>query len=61
MYILVLFLPLLSAIISGLFGRKVGTKGAGIITSSCIVMSAIISCCMFYEITLNISSTYIKL
>ena len=61
MYILVLFLPLLSAIISGLFGRKVGTKGAGIITSSCIAISAIISCCMFYETTLNTSSTYIKL
>ena len=61
MYVIVLFLPLLSAIISGLFGRKVGTKGAGIITSSCIVISAIISCCIFYETTLNSSTTYIKL
>ena len=61
MYILVLFLPLLSAIISGLFGRKIGTKGAGILTSSCIVISLIISCCIFYEIILNSSVTFIKL
>ena len=39
MHILVLFIPLLSAIISGLFGKKIGTKGAGILTSS-IAMTA---------------------
>ena len=61
MYILVLFLPLLSAIISGLFGRKIGTKGAGILTSSCIVISTIVSCCIFYETVLNSSAAYIKL
>ena len=61
MYILVLFLPLLSAIISGLFGRKIGTKGAGILTSSCISISLIVSWCIFYETVLNSSSTYIKL
>lgn len=61
MYILVLFLPLLSAIISGLFGRKIGTKGAGILTSSCIVISALVSCCIFYETVLNNSAAYVKL
>ena len=59
--ILVLFIPLLSAIISGLFGRKIGAKGAGILTSSCISISAILSCCIFYETTLNSSAAYIKL
>ena len=61
MYILVLFIPLLSAIISGLFGRKIGTRGSGILTSSCIVISTIISGCIFYETTINSSTTYIKL
>lgn len=61
MYILVLFLPVLSAIISGLFGRKIGTKGAGILTSTCISICVIISCCIFYETVLNSSPTYIKL
>nr|YP_009547081.1 NADH dehydrogenase subunit 5 [Halichondria panicea]AYV91359.1 NADH dehydrogenase subunit 5 [Halichondria panicea] len=61
MYILVLFLPLLSAIISGLFGRKIGTKGAGVLTSSCMVISALVSCCIFYETVLNSSAAYVKL
>lgn len=61
MYILVLFLPLLSAIISGLFGRKIGTKGAGILTSTCIGISAFVSCCIFYETVLNSSPAYVQL
>lgn len=61
MYILILFMPLLSAIISGLFGRKIGTKGAGILTSTCISISVIVSCYIFYETVLNSSPTYIKL
>nr|YP_010596877.1 NADH dehydrogenase subunit 5 [Cliona patera]WAK85271.1 NADH dehydrogenase subunit 5 [Cliona patera]WAK85285.1 NADH dehydrogenase subunit 5 [Cliona patera]WAK85299.1 NADH dehydrogenase subunit 5 [Cliona patera]WAK85313.1 NADH dehydrogenase subunit 5 [Cliona patera]WAK85327.1 NADH dehydrogenase subunit 5 [Cliona patera] len=61
MYILVLLMPLLSAIISGLFGRKIGTKGVGVLTSTCISISVIISSCIFYETVLNSSPTYIKL
>jgi len=61
MYILVLFLPLLSAIISGLFGRKIGAKGAGILTSTCIGVSALVSCCIFYETVLNFSPAYVEL
>lgn len=58
MYILVLLIPLLSAIISGFWGRKTGT---GVLTSSCISITAIISGWIFYETTLNGSSTYLKL
>ena len=61
MYILVLLIPLLSAIISGFFGRKIGTKGAGVLTSSCILFTTIISGGIFYEIVLNGSFTYINL
>ena len=61
MYLLVLLLPLLSAIISGLLGRRIGTKGAGILTSSCIVISFVVSCCILYESILNLSTTYLKL
>ena len=61
MYILILFIPILSAIISGLLGRKIGTKGAGVLTSSCMIISLILSCYIFYETTLNNSITYIKL
>ena len=61
MYILVLFIPLLSAMISGFLGRKIGTKGAGFLTSSCICITVIISGWIFYETALNGSSTYLKL
>ena len=61
MYILVLFIPLLSAMISGFLGRKIGTKGAGILTSSCISITVIISGWIFYETVLNGSSAYLKL
>ena len=61
MYILVLFMPLLSAIVSGLFGRKIGVKGAGVFTSSCILVCLMVSCYIFYETVLNSSVTYIKL
>jgi hypothetical protein len=43
MYILVLVIPLISATIAGLFGRKVGEIGAGIITTSLILITSIIS------------------
>jgi len=61
MYILVLFIPLLSAILSGLFGRKIGVKGAGILTSSCITICAVVACYVFYETVLNSSPVYLKL
>nr|YP_009159650.1 NADH dehydrogenase subunit 5 [Antholoba achates]AKQ50923.1 NADH dehydrogenase subunit 5 [Antholoba achates] len=61
MYILVLTIPLLGALVSGLFGRKIGERGAGIFTSSCLIISLSWSLLIFYEITLNCSTTYIKL
>lgn len=38
-YLLVLFTPLVGAMVSGLFGRKIGERGAGILTSSCLIIS----------------------
>ena len=38
-YLLVLFTPLMGAMVSGLFGRKIGERGAGILTSSCLIIS----------------------
>ncbi len=61
MYVLVLLVPLLGALASGMFGRKIGEKGAGILTSSCLIISLSLSFLIFYETTLNSSTTYIKL
>lgn len=61
MYILVLLIPLLGALVSGLLGRKIGEKGAGVLTSSCLTISFIVSCYIGHEVILNHSTTFIKL
>ena len=61
MYILVLFIPLISSITAGLFGRKIGEKGAGTFTSCCIVTTACISWWILYEVAFNASPTYLHL
>lgn len=61
MYLLIIFIPLLSAIISGFFGRKIGEKGAGIITTLLIMVTCIISYSILYEVGINGAPTYIKL
>ena len=52
MYLLVLALPLFSTISAGLFGRWLGGKGAGLITTSCIATTFLISTYIFYEVTM---------
>jgi NADH-ubiquinone oxidoreductase chain 5 len=39
MYLAIIILPLLGSIASGLFGRKIGVRGAQIITSSFIFIT----------------------
>ena len=43
MYLLIVFLPLISALTAGLFGRFIGREGAKWITVSCIVITFILS------------------
>ena len=50
MYHLIVFLPLLGSAIAGLLGRYVGTKGAQVVTSSFLVISAILSIVAFAEV-----------
>nr|QBM10202.1 NADH dehydrogenase subunit 5 [Amplexidiscus fenestrafer] len=61
MYLLVLFTPLVGAMVSGLFGRKIGEKGAGILTSSCLIISLSWCVLIFYETTLSSSTTHVQL
>ena len=60
-YLTIVFLPLFGSIISGFFGRKVGPKGAGIITVTCLVITALLSLIAFYEVALSGSPVYVKL
>nr|YP_009734555.1 NADH dehydrogenase subunit 5 [Microzoanthus occultus]QIB71110.1 NADH dehydrogenase subunit 5 [Microzoanthus occultus] len=61
MYLLVVITPLLGAMSSGFFGRKIGEKGAGVFTSGCLLLVLSWSCVIFYEATLSSSATYLKL
>lgn len=50
MYLNIIFLPLLSSILSGFFGFLIGSRGASIITTFTIFSSFVISCFIFYEV-----------
>lgn len=53
MYLSIIFLPLLGSIISGFFGRKVGIKGAQIITCSFILLTTFLAILTFFEVGYN--------
>lgn len=61
MYLLVLFFPLIGAVLVGSFGRKIGEKGAGVLTSCCLIISLSYSVFIGAEILFNSTITYIKL
>jgi len=46
----IVLLPLLGSIISGFFGRRLGTKSCQILTSSFVSISAILSFVIFYQV-----------
>ena len=53
MEILVVFLPLIAAILSGFFGNKIGNKFSEILTSLFVSISAILSIYIFYDVIIN--------
>ena len=61
MYLILIFLPLISSITAGMFGRYIGPKGSSILTVSCLFVTFCISLFVFYEVALTGCFTYIKL
>lgn len=61
MYLLVIFFPLLGALITGVFGRFLGRFGSIIVTTSCLFLSFITALFIFYEVGLSNSICIIKL
>lgn len=61
MYLLVILIPLLSAVGSGLGGRYLGRKGAGLLSSVWVLISSLLSFVLCYEILINGSTVYIEL
>ena len=53
MYLLLVFLLLLGSLQAGLLGRFLGCRGAAIMTTGCVIMSAILSGVAFFEVALS--------
>jgi len=53
MYLAIIILPLLGAIVSGFFGRKIGVSGAQLITSMSIILTTLLAIVVFLEVGLN--------
>jgi len=60
MYLLIIFLPFIGTILSGLFGNKIGAIGSMLITVTSIILSFLLSCFAFYEVAFNGSPCYIE-
>jgi NADH-ubiquinone oxidoreductase chain 5 len=61
MYLSIVILPLLGSIVSGFFGRKVGSQGSQIITSLGVILTTIIALILFFEVGFNGISVSINL
>jgi len=54
---LILFLPLIGAVISGFFGKKIGDRNSQILTSSFVSISAILSFIFCIKLLVQIIQT----
>jgi len=61
MYLIILLLPFLGSISAGLFGRKLGSNGSAILTTTCLILTFLCSFFAFYEVALLGCCVYIKL
>lgn len=52
MYLSILLLPFLGSVLSGLFGRKIGTSGSHFITIFCLTITTILASFAFYEVAI---------
>ena len=53
MYLSIIILPLLGSIVSGFFGRKVGIRGAQLITCINVIVTTILAVLAFFEVGFN--------
>lgn len=61
MYTIIVFLPFLAAIVSGLFGRTLGAKGVHIFNIICLLITTILSFIAFYEVVICNSPVSVEL
>lgn len=53
MYLLLVLLPLIGSVSAGIFGRFLGSRGAALVSTSCVCFSTLLSFCAFYECGLS--------
>lgn len=53
MYTTIVFLPLVAAIVAGLFGRTLGNRGSQLVTCGALVISAVLSLFAFADVALG--------
>jgi len=61
MYLTLVFLPLIGSLVAGSFGRSLGARGAALITTTCIFITASLSLIAFYEVGISSSPCHIQL
>jgi NADH-ubiquinone oxidoreductase chain 5 len=61
MYLSIIILPLLGSIVSGFFGRKVGIRGAQLITCLSVIITTILAIITFFEVGFNNNPVFINL
>lgn len=61
MYLLIIVLPLIGSIFTGLFGRFLGFRGAAMITTSSVLLSALFSLKAFSEVALSAQPRTVEL
>ena len=60
-YALAVFLPLIAAILAGFFGRWLKDRGAQLVTCGAMVLSALISCYLLYDVAFMGNTASIRL
>jgi NADH-ubiquinone oxidoreductase chain 5 len=61
MYLSILALPLFGSIVAALRGRSIGVTGAQMITTICLILSALLAMIAFFEVGLCNSPVTIEL
>lgn len=61
MYLIIIFLTLISSLTVGFFGRFFGFHGSAILATSCLVLAFLISILIFYEVAFIGCCSYVKL
>ena len=61
MDVAIVVLPLVGAIIAGLFGRQIGDRGAQIVTCALMVIAAILAVPVFIDVAIDGNTQVVEL